>query len=468
MRDALKDHVLLTRHLKRQNSLLNTLHHVLFIKIGDKYYQACECYKYNQPLFQIAYLDKLFNTEDLDIYELDHLEWIGFKTTPIAQDCIQAARRLEQSHYGSIDPIKHAKSCTIVLDYVNYFKLIDGIKSIKFLPRHEFPQFKSLLYKIYQPRTNPLISIDESIKENLKHFAWTQRPILPSFCNGLEGIECAEPDIEMKIKNFEKFVSELTKGLDEKANLLNRLTSDEIKELKKLLKAYYTVFESNLKENREKLIDIPMLLIEALDETIRIVQASFVIKNIRRDNQINGFLYKLSDDCKDHWKLFESLGSSENVQIEHCKQVLDTIYHLQDMNGLSPEKYQDVIRVYSLLFFDGVLSADTNHDHILYAPNRAGKMKQQHELFYPNESYHEQLIERDTRLEEMCLFDLKDLKKFQQETSRVSIVNDSLARMSWKQILAYFEYRKPRPLSEILCERVKLPESKLDKEQNKK
>lgn len=469
---VLEEHVILTRHLKLENSsLLNALKSLRFIKIGKEFYPANECYTPLDPILKFAYPDRLLPESYQTKEWQEHLKLLGLNMKATSFDLIRVAEVLSETVWQISDE-SNREICEKLLNRINNYSsdinFLNRVVRIKFLPS-EFSisesndETNNLLLKIYRPPIDRLICIEESIPAIHKHLAWLEQPILPEFCNVLDEDLCKNLDLLTIKNNFENMVKLLeAPDYDDEnySNILNNLKQAEMEELRKILSDYYKTFRilmENDEDNKFQLVCLSLVLIESTTERRRFVQPDLVVKNLSRCNQIEDYFYQAPVAFEAYWSLFESLGSIQNLGIDQCREILKSYYEeLKDNKIMSDSMYKNSLIVFKILFADGIIlkSPAPNEDLVLYAPNLRRQMRPFHELFYSDKAYQEGLLENNKNFQEICLFDVSDLIDTIKNSKNFSFIVD-IDNLSWNKILRLYNHPKPRPLSNILTEQVR-------------
>ena len=502
VKNILKDHVLLTKHIpglyESSPQLFEILKDLAFIRIGEKYYKANECYDGSDALFEFAYPEKLLPKEYQGYEWRDHLIKLGFNVSCTVNDCLAVANKFASlDRYINKDDIQIYQKLLENINKLNDSQLMAQIKDIKFLPS-EFSTTQDsekgkLLRKIHEP-SDMLICLSGSAFGTYKSLVWIQKPILPRFCQILIeenkyfmnlGIDI-EPSAETVLSNFLAMIEVLTS----EDNLLNQLNTKEVEILDNILQEYYSTF-LKVVNNQNLKRDIKMVMVRnKYNKELKFIEPRLLVKNMDQRDQIDRYIYKIPLNCEKYWELFNYLGAKEKISYEQCQEILADYYGEYKDQPLNNELYENVIIVSKLLFHDDVISKTENNHLNIFLPNMLRIMKPLVSLYYKDNAYFELIIDKSDDIRKICLFDENELLKviersIKSEVARDEDLNDDqppplkrkklltmkdkmLWSISWKMIFQQIQINNrnnqkclnmPRPLSVILREEISVMSS---------
>jgi hypothetical protein len=294
-------------------------------------------------------------------------------------------------------------------------------------------------------------------------------------------------------------------------DLINKLNKKEITQIKRILaKNFYKLqsklISSNELMNSDKLKNKKCVLNKSITTNkYQFSEFESFYRDLDRTDAIDGHFHMIPKQFKNCFKLFHHLGAKKRVNVNECISLLNFYLKLSNENSdqnqkLTVQQYNNVMVIFKMLFYDNLIASSQSFE--IHAPSVLKKMETLDKFYYADKSSHNRLIENSDYIKCMCLFDIKDMMAIIENSMKsTKVSNDSsgeesppsdneesimdqqilvdndfkeslnqndsnflkrlmLKQLNWNQIfmnMPYFTqypHLKPRPLSEILVEKL--------------
>ena len=431
---VLIEHVNMLRSMQPQmnQNMWDILKKLPFIPLNDSVFLTVnKCYDNQNNLFEFGYEELTIKGDLRQEGWREFLIKLGLKTKCDVEDCVHLANTLTKRYSKCLidfqdlnlfvqelfDEIQIITSENKQTGYV----LLQKIKQIKFIPNYFslLNNSNRIHEAIYSSAQNHLICLEDSASKHLRDFYWIQKNILPHYCT-----QALEHDNENFLVARVNHILDLNLAVDNLSELCRILTSaprildkHQVKELNFIfnknfsaLHKYLTTPDANLGLlDRLKTINLVPLI--TLTRTVALSPANLFLKNVNKVDRIAGHFQQMPQEFLKYWELFAHLGANEKVTFQMCQQLLKTY----SGNQLDQIQFQNVIKVYKMLFYDDLISQKNlsslcESELVLYMPNEFMKMKKLNELFYADNSHNRVLVKKCHEIKDCCIFDVKHLR----------------------------------------------------------